>query len=126
MTEHGAHLAGAGQAGSGHEVLGAQGKEPAAYDSGHAGPAYEREDYGNGEVDLYDGPVLRQRGGHCEPERYAGDRDEHLDQALDGGVDDAAEVARYAAEGDADGHGQDHAHEPDGEGEAGRDHEAGP
>ena len=95
------------------EVLLAQRQEAAAHDARQLGPAEDREDDGDGEIDLKTLPVARQRGGEPHPERDGRDRAEDLDDALDDGVDDAAEEARDAAEHDAEHQAEHHADEAD-------------
>ena len=87
-----------GQLGGHDEVLLAQRQEPAAHDAGQLGPADQRDDDRDGEVDLDHRPVVRQRGGQPHPQRDGRDRAEDLDDALDDGVEDAAVVAGDAAE----------------------------
>ena len=65
------------------EVLLAQGQEAPAHHARQLGPAEQRDDDGDGEVDLQDRPVPRQRRGQAHPQRDRRDRAEDLDDPLD-------------------------------------------
>ena len=79
--------AAADQPGRHDEVLLAQRQEAAAHHARQLRPAEQRNDDRDGEVDLQDRPVARQRRGQAHPERNRRDRAEDLDDALDEGVD---------------------------------------
>ncbi len=84
------HLAAADQPSRDDEVLLAEREEPPPHDAGQLGPAEERDDDRDREVDLQDRPLARQRGGEAHPQRDGRDRAEDLDGPLDHGVDDSA------------------------------------
>src|SRR3712207_7594726 len=50
------------------------GQEAPAHHPGQFGPAEQRDDDRQGEVDPHDAPVARERGGKPHPERDRGDR----------------------------------------------------
>ena len=126
MAEDDPHLAGAGELGRGDEVLLAHGEEPAAHDAGELGPADQRDDDGDREVDLGHAPGRRQSGGEPHPQRDGGDRAQDLDHALDDDVDPAAMQPGDAAQEDAQEQRQRHADKADGQRGAARQQQSRP
>ena len=61
-------LRGAGELGRGDEILLAQRQEAAADDARKLGPADQRDDHGDGEIDLGDAPGGGQGGGQAHPQ----------------------------------------------------------
>ena len=104
---------GARELGRDHEILLAQGEEAAAHDARQLGPADQRDDERDGEIDLRDAPGVGQRGGQPHPQRNGRNRTHDLDQALDQRVDRAAIEARHAAEQDAQQQAEGDARQPD-------------
>src|SRR5882672_9929239 len=100
VDEDRAHLAAPDQPGRDHEIFFAHGEKPAADDPGQLGPAQHRDDDRDGEVDLEDRPLPRERRGQPHPQGNGRDRAQDLDRPLDQRVDDPAVEPREPAEDD--------------------------
>ena len=68
-------------------------EDHAAHHPCQAGPADERQDHNEAEVDLQRGPLLGQRGGEQDPQRQRRHRHDDLDHALHHQVHRPREVA---------------------------------
>ncbi len=96
----------------------AQRQKPATHHAGEVGPADQRDDEGDGEIDLDHVPGAGQRGGQAHPERNGRHRPQDLDDALDDEVHPAAVEAGDAAQQHAQEQAQHHAGEADEERDA--------
>src|SRR6185312_6958401 len=90
VAQDDAKLAGAGEVGGDDEILLAQGKEPPAHHACEFGPPDQRDDDGDGKINLRDAPGVGQCRGEAHPKRDRRYRAHDLDDALDDRVDHAA------------------------------------
>ena len=118
MPEDQPRLARAVEARGGDEILAAQRVEAAAHFARKPGPAEQRDDQRDDEIDLQRRPGERDRRGEPEPERDRRHRGNHLDDALDDEIDPAAVEAGDASEDDAEQQADAHADEADRHGDA--------
>ena len=89
-------------------------QDHAAHTARQAGPADDRQDHHDPEVDLVPVPLLGQRYRQEHPEGQGGYRLQHLDQTLHHKVNDAGEVARHRTQQNAEGETDDHPDPADG------------
>ena len=113
MLEDDLQLAGPRQPRGDHEVLVAHRQEFTAHHPRQSGPAHQREDDGDPEVDPQRRPVRRQGGAQRHPQRQLRHRHQHLDPPLHHDVDRAAVVPGQAAQQNADQKGQTHPDQAD-------------
>src|SRR2546426_17391 len=126
VHKDGPHLAAPHEPGGNDEVLLTQGQEPPPNDARQLRPPEERDDDGEGEVDLKDGPAPGGGGAQPHPERNRGDRAEDLNAPRDQRIGDPAVESREPAQDDAHEKTQRHPTEPDGERDARAVHQPRP
>src|SRR5438309_1514510 len=113
VDEDRAHLAAPDQPGGDNEIFFAHGEKPAAHDARQLRPPKQRDDDGDGEVDLQDGPLAGEGRGQPHPQRDRRDRAENLDRPLDQRVDDPPVESREPAQHDAEDEAHRHPEQAD-------------
>ncbi len=107
--------AGAHQLSGENIILLAQCQKFGAHGARKPRPVQEAKDDGDAEIDEDRAPGDRHDGGERQPERNAGDRLQHLDDALDDEVENAAAIACEAPDHDAEDEAHGHAEKADGQ-----------
>ena len=126
MPEDDPRLAAADELGGHDEIFLLERNEPPPDDPGELGPADEGDDDRDGEVDLYDTPVVGNGRGQPHPQRNRRNRSQDLNDALNDRIDCPTEIAGDATQDDAQHEAQRHADKPDRHRRARRVHEPGP
>src|SRR6266568_2482117 len=109
VAEDDPRLAATDELGRHDEILLLEGDESPPDDPGELGPADQRYDDRDGEVNLHNAPIGGKRSGQAHPEGNRRNRAQDLDDPLDDRIDRPAEIAGYAAQDDAQHQTQGHA-----------------